>query len=91
MSPGHQQDSHGKTTNPITERICAVHLLLLWKLKHFVEAPESSIPTGGPVLRCQSALQYRGDDESEQAIIFGQEAYPKFIHKTIQSLYTTLK
>lgn len=90
MSPGHQQDPHGETTKPTRERICAAHLLLLWKLKHFAESPESSIPTGDPVLRCQNALQYKGEDESDKAIIFGQETYLKFLHKTNTEVTITL-
>lgn len=34
---------------------------------------------GGPVLGYQNDLHYRG--ESEQASVFGQETYPKFIHE----------
>lgn len=45
---------------------------------------------GGPVLRCQNALQYWGEDESEQAVIFGQEAYPKFIYKRNTEVTITL-
>lgn len=81
MSPDHQQNPHGEATEPTRERIGAVHLLLLWKEKYSTESPGSSIPTGGPALECQNALQYRDESESEQASIFEQETYPKFIHK----------
>lgn len=49
-----------------------------------------NLPFPQVVLSLDARMPYRGEDESEQAIIFGQETSPKFTHKRNTELTITL-
>lgn len=70
----------GRPQSP-PERGLVQYICCCYGNKYSTDYPGPSNPTGGPVLRRQNPLQYRDENESEQANVFGQETYPKFMHK----------